>query len=101
MTMSHGLQRWLALPVIVASATLAQAADFDGPGPRVYAPPRQIVARSTLVPHCEERFSAELLHCQPRTAVPDEDAYAIEVRRKSMLSFPRRPYPQLFSWDYP
>ena len=99
--MSHSLLRWLALPVLVASATLAQAADFDGSGPRDRAPARPIVARSNLVPHCEERFSAELLHCQPIAAVPDEEAYAVEVRRRSMLSFPRRPYPQLFSWDYP
>lgn len=105
--MRNAILRALALPVLVASATLAVAADFSAPRGRERVVERQVLERhvvvpsAVLVPDCEERFDADLLRCIPRERVSEADAYAVAIQRKSMLVPARRPYPQLFSWDYP
>jgi hypothetical protein len=58
-------------------------------------------APAWLVPDCEEKLTAVVLHCAPRETVWERDSLAIAQQRRIIQPVGRRPYPQLFSWSYP
>lgn len=94
-----------ALPLLLAAASVTSWAAQAAEPPRVepsYRPVhRLVVVPSTgLVPDCAEKWDAELLRCGARLPA-DENAYPVVARRRTMLTFPAKPYPQLFNWDHP